>query len=48
MAVYLDRLTVINHFLDVFLSNADQRLLDPALIAIAGKLSRKLFIDFQS
>mgnify|MGYP000435269191 CR=1 FL=1 len=39
MAVYLDRLTVIDHFLDVFLSNADQRLLIRLLLQLQVNLA---------
>ena len=48
MAVHLDGFTVIDHFLDIFLSNTDQRSLNTALIAVTCKLSRKFFIDLQS
>ena len=47
MTFHLDRFSVIDHFLQIFFADTDNRLFHPFLRAVAGKGGIRLFTDFQ-
>ena len=47
MAVHLNRLTVVDHFLNILSSDTDQCPLDPLFVALTAKSSRKTSSDLQ-